>query len=172
MRPKVILIPGREANPESRDSGFAAARRPGTDSCYHFKGGISRCFISQHSSPAWPSCFTSSPPSRYRRRALRLASGAGHIRQSRFRAGVSRADEHAWNGCRSSCRRSGCLPSTSATRLRPRFGLVWIAGRILYMTGLSQAASEARARLCGSGDRGFRSLAGYAGRDRLAARHA
>ena len=47
-------------------------------------------------------------------------------------------------------------------------GLVWIAGRILYMTGYSQAANKRGTRLWHSGRRGRHSLAGRARRHRLA----
>ena len=49
-------------------------------------------------------------------------------------------------------------------------GLVWIVGRILYMTGYSQAAEKRGTGLWDSGRRGRHSLAGRARRDRLAAR--
>ncbi len=63
------------------------------------------------------------------------------IGQSRLRAGVSRADEHAGM--------DADLPALALAVChlhqrshRRRLGLVWIAGRILYMTGYSQAADK------------------------------
>src|ERR1700687_1444070 len=55
----------------SRISGNDRLLRP--KSASYLKGG-SRCFLTQHWSPAWPSCFISSPAFRWRRRALNSAS--------------------------------------------------------------------------------------------------
>ena len=48
-------------------------------------------------------------------------------------------------------------------------GVVWIAGRILYMTGYSQAAEKRGHGFRHPGPGGGRALGGRAGRDRLAA---
>jgi glutathione S-transferase len=47
-------------------------------------------------------------------------------------------------------------------------GLVWIAGRILYMTGYSQAAAKTRPGFWHSSQLCHHSLAGRLGRDRVA----
>ena len=67
--------------------------------------------------------------------------GAGDIGQSRLRAGVSRADEHAGM--------DADLPAVAVAVCdlhqrcwRAALGLIWIVGRILYMTGYSQAAEK------------------------------
>ena len=60
------------------------------------QGNSQRCITSPHSSPASRSCFISSLVHSGVAGARHVRhQGAGHIGQSGFRAGVSRADEHA-----------------------------------------------------------------------------
>ena len=84
--------------------------------------------------------FTAHPGVEGARRIRR--QGAGDLGPSRFRAGVPRADEHAGM--------DADLPALAvAVRdlyQRPHrgraIGLVWIAGRILYMIGYLQTAAK------------------------------